>query len=91
MRRDKQSVSPLRRADANRLIPILANCPLMNLLQETVISCPYCGETITLLVDGSVAEQQYIEDCEVCCRPIHIRVNIREDGEHEVEAQTEND
>ena len=63
----------------------------MNLLQETNNYCPYCGETITLLIDGSVEEQQYIEDCEVCCRPIHIHVTIREDGNHGVEVRTEND
>jgi hypothetical protein len=63
----------------------------MNLLQESVISCPYCGETITLLVDASVEEQQYIEDCEVCCRPIQLKVSVREEGDHQVEARTEND
>lgn len=69
----------------------LADYPLMNLLQETAIGCPYCGETITLLVDGSVEMQQYIEDCEVCCRPIHIQVSVREDGEHQVTARSENE
>jgi hypothetical protein len=63
----------------------------MNLLQEIVEHCPYCGETISLLVDGSVEQQQYIEDCEVCCRPIHIHVNVSEDGEYAVEVRTEND
>ncbi len=77
--------------DANRLGPILADYGCMNLLQETSTGCPYCGETITLLVDGSVEEQQYIEDCEVCCRPIHIRVNVQENGDHQVEVRTEND
>ena len=34
--------------------------------------CPYCGEPIELLIDTSVAEQEYVEDCEVCCNPIEI-------------------
>jgi len=42
----------------------------MNRLQEKRISCPYCGESIEVLLDYSVADQQYIEDCQVCCRPI---------------------
>ncbi len=63
----------------------------MNLLQETDSFCPYCGEPVTLLIDGSVPEQEYIEDCEVCCRPMHIHVAIREDGNHRVEVRTEND
>jgi len=35
--------------------------------------CPYCGESISMLLDVSATNQQYIEDCEVCCRPIEIR------------------
>lgn len=34
--------------------------------------CPYCGEPIELLIDTSVAEQEYVEDCEVCCRPMVV-------------------
>ena len=34
--------------------------------------CPYCGETIELLVDASMVDEPYIEDCQVCCRPINI-------------------
>jgi hypothetical protein len=33
-----------------------------------------------MLIDTSVREQKYIEDCEVCCNPIEIYVQI-EDGE----------
>jgi len=37
--------------------------------------CPYCGETIELVLDtGGGDEQTYIEDCEVCCRPIQVEV-----------------
>lgn len=53
--------------------------------------CPYCGESIELLVDCSVAPQQYIEDCSVCCRPIEISVAMAPDGEPLVELKTEND
>ena len=63
----------------------------MNLLQENTISCPYCGEMITILVDGSVEEQQYIEDCQVCCRPIDIRITVYADGSCQIEARDEND
>ena len=50
----------------------------MNRLQEKSIQCPYCGETIDILIDGSEARQDYIEDCQVCCCPIAITVNINE-------------
>ena len=35
--------------------------------------CPYCGEEISMILDLSVPRQVYIEDCEVCCKPIQIR------------------
>jgi transcription elongation factor Elf1 len=39
---------------------------------EHFFTCPYCWQTISMVLDVSVAEQSYIEDCEVCCRPIQI-------------------
>jgi cysteine-rich CPXCG protein len=36
------------------------------------VSCPYCGETITVLLDLSIESQSYIEDCSVCCQPMTI-------------------
>lgn len=63
----------------------------MNQLQESDISCPYCGEVITILVDGSIEAQQYIEDCQVCCRPIDFRVSVSTDGSCQVEARDENE
>lgn len=46
------------------------------MLDEVPITCPYCGETITLLVDASAGGACYIEDCQVCCRPIRIALEI---------------
>lgn len=47
---------------------------------EYTFTCPYCWENITMLLDLSVTEQDYIEDCEVCCSPIQIYYEA-EDGE----------
>ena len=56
------------------------------------VSCPYCGEAITLFVDeGGGPEQQYIEDCQVCCRPITVRVAFDEEGDPMVNVSGEND
>jgi len=63
----------------------------MNCLQEAEISCPYCGEVISILLDGSVEEQQYIEDCQVCCRPMVIVSSVSSQGDCHVEARHEND
>lgn len=49
-------------------------------VHEKAFSCPYCAAPVTVLIDTSVAEQTYIEDCEVCCRPTIIRYRV-EDGE----------
>jgi len=47
---------------------------------EHFFQCPHCFEEISMLVDPSVRRQEYIEDCEVCCNPIQIQVEL-EDGE----------
>jgi len=39
---------------------------------EHFFQCPYCWETISMLLDCSIADQIYIEDCETCCNPIEI-------------------
>ncbi len=51
------------------------------MLEETVsLTCPYCGETLDINVDCSAGSQSYIEDCEVCCRPIELRMECDADG-----------
>jgi hypothetical protein len=63
----------------------------MELLQEISIGCPYCGERITLLVDGTLAEQHYIEDCEVCCQPMAIGLNLSLDGRFQIVARRDDE
>jgi hypothetical protein len=48
-------------------------------VQES-IQCPFCGQQFEIMVDTSIARQQFITDCEVCCRPMEIRVEC-EPGE----------
>lgn len=43
-------------------------------LPERRIHCPYCGESITIVVDTSADSQSYVEDCQVCCQPIEITI-----------------
>ena len=63
----------------------------MNLSQEATIRCPYCGEMISIVVDVSVEQQHYIEDCEVCCRPMDIKLSVPANGSVRIEVRTEND
>jgi len=60
-------------------------------LTEQPISCPYCGEPIIILIDDSLAKQQYIEDCQVCCRPIVVNVAVGPDGALTVGVMAENE
>nr|WP_237444375.1 CPXCG motif-containing cysteine-rich protein [Sinobacterium norvegicum] len=52
-------------------------------------SCPYCGEKISLLIDCSQVPQSYIEDCQVCCKPIVISVQFDLQQELKVELSDE--
>lgn len=60
-------------------------------LNEHGIHCPYCGEYQTVLIDPTEPEQEYIEDCQVCCRPIVFIVQENNDGSFNVDARHEND
>ena len=63
----------------------------MQALEETLVSCPYCGESIVILVDSSTGTQSYIEDCQVCCRPIVVCVNLQGGEGFQVEVRREDD
>ena len=63
----------------------------MQQLVSRNVQCPYCGETIEVLIDRSVDEQSYIEDCQVCCRPIEFEVTLGEDGTLYVVVSHENE
>ena len=63
----------------------------MQLLDEQIVSCPYCGESIDVLIDQQDSGQEYIEDCQVCCRPIVFTVEEDEGGELLVTVRDEND
>lgn len=64
---------------------------MINQLIEVALQCPYCWEDITLLVDGSIEMQEYIEDCEVCCRPIDFVVEVDEQGHAKVAARLQHE
>ncbi len=48
--------------------------------EEWTVHCPYCGEPLTLLLDPMEAGTDYIEDCQVCCRPMVVTVTAGADG-----------
>jgi len=60
-------------------------------IDERESYCPYCGEIISLLIDNSIDNQEYVEDCQVCCSPILISVEIDHDGNIFINTKRENE
>lgn len=60
-------------------------------MDEFDISCPYCGEMINVIVDGSAGEQDYYEDCSVCCNPILFVMSFNEQNLIELMVKRDDD
>jgi len=59
---------------------------------SAVVVCPYCGERFGIALDpGGAALQRYVEDCQVCCRPLALTVRWSQSGRARVEAAPEED
>ncbi len=63
----------------------------MSLLDGYLIGCPYCGEEIEILLDPSAGDQDYIEDCHVCCKPINLRIKFDREGDPIVTARSDDE
>ncbi len=49
---------------------------------DELVTCPYCGEELELFLDeGGGGSQDYIEDCQVCCKPMRVTVAAGDDGD----------
>ncbi len=58
--------------------------------EEASYSCDACGEEIVIPIDPSAgSDQEYVEDCPVCCHPSVIHVCITKDGHLTVSAKAE--
>ncbi len=60
-------------------------------IYEQALDCPYCGEPVTIFVDGSVSRQEYVEDCEVCCKPMVVLVEVEGESRPVVSVRDENE
>lgn len=57
---------------------------------EASYVCDSCGEEIVIPVDVSAGrEQQYVEDCPVCCHPNVIRFEWGHDGGLAIDSEGE--
>jgi hypothetical protein len=56
------------------------------------VYCPYCGEPVEIALDpGSGSQQDYVEDCQVCCQPWRVSVSYQEDGTADVTVAAEDE
>lgn len=54
---------------------------MLNLEEDCFINCPYCMENISIRVDLTGGQNQFLTyDCEVCCQPISIQIEIDVNG-----------
>jgi hypothetical protein len=52
---------------------------------EAEVSCPYCGELVTIGIDPTGGQvQTYVEDCQVCCQPWQVHLRYDEHGAADV-------
>jgi transcription elongation factor Elf1 len=63
----------------------------LNELLEKNVYCPYCGEQISVVIEVLDENQESIEDCQVCCRPITFDVMMANDGQVSISVRSEND
>jgi transcription elongation factor Elf1 len=45
-------------------------------LQFLTVTCPWCGEQFDTEIDLSAGDQQYTEDCQICCAPISLNIQV---------------
>jgi len=45
---------------------------------EHFFTCPHCWQQISMLIDNSISEESFIEDCEVCCNPLELNVEFND-------------
>ena len=45
---------------------------------EKYFQCPHCWQEQLKLVDPSIRNQNFIEDCEICCNPNKIQYTLIE-------------
>ncbi|MCJ8327706.1 MAG: CPXCG motif-containing cysteine-rich protein [Campylobacterales bacterium] len=48
-------------------------------MEEISIICPYCAQRISIVLDkGTWERTDIIEECDVCCRPIEINYEVKD-------------
>lgn len=61
------------------------------MLETSSVACPYCGERFDAALDCSAGDQEYIEDCRICCRPIVFAIAAADGRLLSLEVRREDD
>ena len=58
-------------------------------IEYAQIDCPSCFESILVAIDMTASPTQFSYDCEVCCKPMQVKVGVDEEGMPVVGAEAE--
>ena len=78
-------------SDVSQQVTLMFFEKYLQMLEEKLAQCPYCWESIYFEIDLSEPNQEYVEDCQVCCRPIRIHVSVDYNGETQAQGFSENE
>ena len=61
----------------------IINYPCLYLKLKTFMigayfDCPHCWENQLKMIDPSISNQTFIEDCETCCNPLEFNIQVQE-------------
>ncbi len=64
----------------------------MSLLEHNDFACPYCGAANLLEIDFTAGRRQrFVVDCEACCSPIVVRLELTGGRLDALEVRRENE
>ena len=53
-----------------------------------LIECPFCGTGFETVIDTSISEQEFVSDCENCCRPLLLTIHAEPGTIQSIEVQS---
>ncbi len=53
---------------------------LKTFMIEAYFDCPHCWENQLKMIDPSISNQTFIEDCETCCNPLEFNIQVHENS-----------
>lgn len=50
------------------------------LIEDLMVTCPYCGQAMEIDIDCTGGDQSYYEDCQICCVPVRLFITVDDLG-----------